>query len=154
MNMFSWMAVAALSVLDARVDAVFKEYDRPDSPGCAVGVYRDGRLAYAKGYGVANLEHSVPITADTVFYVGSLSKQFTAMSVALAAREGKLSLDDPARKFLPELPDFGKAITIRHLIHHTSGLREKWGLLAMSGWREGDVVTLRTSSIGSAGSKT
>ncbi len=138
----AWIAASVFAAADSRVDAVFQEYDRPDSPGCAVGVYRDGSLSYAKGFGIANLDHGVPITPDTVFYVGSVSKQFTAMSVALAAREGKLSLDDPARKYIPELPDFGKPITIRHLIHHTSGLREKWDLLAMSGWRDGDVVTL------------
>jgi CubicO group peptidase (beta-lactamase class C family) len=137
----AWMTLAALWALDSRVDAVFHEYDRPDSPGCAVGIYRDGAVAYSRGFGSANLEHGVPITPDTVFYVGSVSKQFTAMSVALAARAGKLSLDDPVRKFLPELPDFGKPITLRHFIHHTGGLREKWDLLAMSGWREGDVVT-------------
>jgi CubicO group peptidase (beta-lactamase class C family) len=141
MPTLAWITVAALATLDSRVDAVFQEYDRSDSPGCAVGVYRDGTLAYARGFGSANLEHGIPITPDTVFYVGSVSKQFTAMSVALAAREGKLSLDDPARKFLPELPDFGKPVTIRHFIHHTSGLREKWDLLGMSGWRDGDVVT-------------
>src|SRR3970282_888500 len=101
MNTVVWMAVAALAALDSRVDAVFQEYDRPDSPGCAVGVFRDGAVAYSRGFGAANLEHGVPITPDTVFYVGSVSKQFTATSVALAAREGKLSLDDPVRKFLP-----------------------------------------------------
>ena len=141
MHTVVWMAVAAAAALDSRVDAVFQEYDRPDSPGCAVGIYRDGAVAYSRGFGAANLEHGVPITPDTVFYVGSVSKQFTAMSVALAAREGKLSLDDPVRRFLPEIQDFGKPITIRHFIHHTGGLREKWDLLAMSGWRDGDVVT-------------
>ena len=142
MNVLVGVLVSALAAADSRVDAVFKEYDRSDAPGCAVGVYRDGNLDYARGFGIANLDHGLPITPDTVFYVGSVSKQFTAMSVALAAREGKLSLDDPVRKYVPELPDFGKPITVRHLIHHTGGLREKWDLLAMSGWRDGDVVTL------------
>ncbi len=142
MNVLAVLLAGALGAADARVDAVFQEYDRTDAPGCAVGVYRNGTLDYARGFGIANLDHGLPITADTVFYVGSVSKQFTAMSVALAAREGKLSLDDPVRKYIPELPDFGKPLTIRHFIHHTGGLREKWDLLAMSGWRDGDVVTL------------
>ncbi len=142
MYVLAWIAASVLTAADSRIDAVFKEYDQKDSPGCAVGIFRDGSVSYARGFGIANLDHGVPVTPDTVFYVGSVSKQFTAMSVALAAREGKLSLDDPARKYIPELPDFGKPIIIRHLLHHTSGLREKWDLLAMSGWREGDVVTL------------
>jgi CubicO group peptidase (beta-lactamase class C family) len=142
MYVLAWIAAGALAAADSRVDAVFQEFDRPGSPGCAVGVYRDGTVSYARGFGEANLDHSIPITPDTVFYVGSVSKQFTAMSVALLAREGKLSLDDPVRKYVPELPDFGKPITIRHFIHHTGGLREKWDLLALSGWRDGDVVTL------------
>ncbi|HJS74137.1 MAG TPA: serine hydrolase, partial [Vicinamibacteria bacterium] len=142
MNALLWVTVLALGSADSRVDAIFQEYDRPGSPGCAIGVYRDGSLSYARGFGFSNLDHEVPIEPSTVFYVGSVSKQFTAMSVALAAREGKLSLDDPVRKYLPELPDFGKPITIRHFLHHTGGLREKWDLLEMSGWRDGDVVTL------------
>jgi CubicO group peptidase (beta-lactamase class C family) len=140
MSALFFLAVAL--AVDSRVDSVFEEYDRPGSPGCAVGVYRNGAVAYARGFGSANLEHGIPIAPSTVFYVGSVSKQFTAMSVALAAKEGKLSLDDPARKYVPELPDFGTPLTIRHLLHHTSGLREKWDILAMSGWRDGDVVTL------------
>ncbi|HEX7186254.1 MAG TPA: serine hydrolase [Thermoanaerobaculia bacterium] len=129
--------------LASRVDAVFAEYDKPDSPGCAVGVYRDGRTAYSRGYGMANLEHGIPITPRTVFYTGSVSKQFTAFSVALLAQQGKISLDDDVRKYVPELPDYGTPITIRHLIHHTSGLREKWLILQLAGWREGDLVTQR-----------
>jgi CubicO group peptidase (beta-lactamase class C family) len=141
MNVLVWMA-AFVWAADSRIDAIFQELDRPGSPGCAAAVYQDGNISYAKGFGIANLDHAVPITPDTVFYVGSVSKQFTAMSVALAAREGKLSLDDPVRKYIPELPDFGKPITIRNFVHHTGGLREKWDLLEMSGWRDGDVVTL------------
>jgi hypothetical protein len=95
MTTLAWITVAALAALDSRVDVVFQEYDRPDSPGCAVGIYRDGTLAYARGFGAANLEHGVPITPDTVFYVGSVSKQFTATSVALAARVAEIYLGLP-----------------------------------------------------------
>jgi len=131
----------AADALASRVDALFAEYDRPDSPGCAVGVYRDGRIVYAHGYGLANLEQGVAITPRTVFYIGSVSKQFTAFCVALSAQQGKLALDDDVRKYVPELPDYGAPMEIRHLLHHTSGLREKWLLLQLAGWRDGDRVT-------------
>ena len=125
----------------ARVDSIFAQYTRADSPGCAVGVFRNGQIAYSRGYGMANIELGVPITPEHVFYVGSVSKQFTAMSIALLAKDGRLSLDDDVHKFIPELPDFGQRITIRNLVHHTSGLREKWDLFQMAGVRDGDVVT-------------
>jgi CubicO group peptidase (beta-lactamase class C family) len=125
----------------AKVDALFAEWAKPDSPGCAVAVVRGGRVLYAKGYGMADLEHNVPITPRTVFYVGSVSKQFTAYAVVQLAEQGKLSLDDEARKYLPELHDFGKPVTIRHLIHHTSGLRDYFELLKLAGTREGDLIT-------------
>ncbi len=126
----------------AEVDAVFADSAKPDSPGCALGVYKDGRIAYSRGYGMASLEQGVPITPKTVFYIGSVSKQFTAFAVALLAKQGRISLDDDVRKYIPELRDYGTPVTVRHLIHHTSGLREKWVLLQLAGWRDGDVVTL------------
>lgn len=121
-----------------RVDSVFAMYTRPLSPGCALGVVHDGQLIYAKGYGMANLEHNVPITPSSIFHVASISKQFTAFSILLLQRDGLLSLDDDIRKYLPGVPDFGHRITIRHLIHHTSGLRDQWQLLSLSGWRADD----------------
>ena len=126
---------------DARVDSIFAAYDRPDAPGCAVGVYRDGRIQYARGYGLADLEHRVPITPATVFDIGSTSKQFTAATILLLEQEGKLSLDDDVRRFLPELPAYERPITIRHLLHHTSGLRDYIGLLRLAGVRTDDVAT-------------
>jgi CubicO group peptidase (beta-lactamase class C family) len=132
----------AAQIPTARIDSIFARYDRADSPGCAVGVFRNGEMAYARGYGMANLELGIRIAPEHVFYVGSVSKQFTAMSIALLAKDGRLSLDDDVRKFIPELPEFGgRRLTIRHLVHHTSGLREKWDLMAMGGLRDGDVVT-------------
>lgn len=121
-----------------RVDSVFAMYTRPLSPGCALGVMHDGQLVYAKGYGLSDLQHSVPITPSSVFHVASISKQFTAFAILLLQRDGKLSLDDDIRKYLPPVPDFGHVITIRHLIHHTSGLRDQWQLLSLAGWRADD----------------
>ncbi len=123
------------------VDAVFAQYAKPASPGCALGVYRNGAMAYAKGYGFANLENEVPITPRTVFDIGSTSKQFTAFAILLLEQQGKLSLDDDVRKFLPELPDYGKTITLRHLITHTSGLRDYTALFVMAGQAEQNLTT-------------
>jgi CubicO group peptidase (beta-lactamase class C family) len=120
------------------IDSVFAAYDSRVSPGCAAAVVRDGRPIFEKGYGMSDLQHGVPITPASIFHVASISKQFTAMAMVLLARDGKLSLDDDIRKHLPEVPDFGHRITIRHLIHHTSGLRDQWQLLSLSGWRPDD----------------
>ena len=127
--------------LSKKVDQVFATWDKPESPGAAIAVIKDGAVIYKRGYGSANLEYNVPITPQTVFHVASVSKQFTAFAITLLANQGKLSLDDEIRKHLPEVPDFGKKITIRHLIHHTSGLRDQWTLLGMAGWRLDDVIT-------------
>jgi CubicO group peptidase (beta-lactamase class C family) len=125
-----------------QVDRVFEKWDRPDSPGCALGIYKDGQIVYKRGYGMANLNDEVPITPVTVFHVASMSKQFTAFSILLLAQRGKLSLDDDVHKYIPELPDFGERITLRHLLHHTSGLRDQWSLLELAGWRYSqDLIT-------------
>lgn len=116
----------------ARIDRVFAQWATTDGPGCAVGVAREGRLVHEAGYGMANLETATPITPASVFHVASVSKQFTAAAVLLLAKEGRLSLDDDIRKHLPEIPDYGHRITIRHLLTHTSGLRDQWDLLAMA----------------------
>jgi CubicO group peptidase (beta-lactamase class C family) len=115
------------------VDAVFATYST-STPGCAVGVATAGTPVLAKGYGMADLEHDVKIAPDTIFEAGSVSKQFTAAAVMLLAREGKLSLDDPARKYIAELPEYQSPLTIRHMLNHTSGLRD-WGSVAgIAGW--------------------
>jgi CubicO group peptidase (beta-lactamase class C family) len=123
------------SSLSAQVDKVFAQWDKPTSPGCALAVIKDGSIVYKRGYGMADLDHDIPITSTSVFHVASVSKQFTAMAIHLLAKEGKLSLDDEVRKYITELSDFGDKITIRHLLHHTSGLRDQWNLLIMAGWR-------------------
>ncbi len=113
----------------------------PKVPGAAVAVMKDGKIVFSKGYGYADLESDRPITPSTIFHVASVSKQFTAFAIAMLADQGKLSLDDDIRKYLPELHDFGQTITINHLVHHTSGLRDQWNLLMMAGWRLDDVIT-------------
>lgn len=124
---------AAQEPLTARVDKVFAAFDRPDSPGCALGVYRDGKIEYSRGYGMADIEARVPIGPRTVFDVGSSGKQFTASAILMLAADGKLSLDDDVRKYVPELPAYQRPITISHLLHHTSGLRDYIGLLTLGG---------------------
>jgi CubicO group peptidase (beta-lactamase class C family) len=116
----------------AQVDRVFAQWNRTDSPGCAVGVGRGGKVVYEKGYGMSNLEDDVAIKPSSIFHVASVSKQFTAMSIMLLARDGKLSLGDDVRKYLPEIRDYGQVITIRHLLTHTSGLRDQWDLLTFA----------------------
>jgi CubicO group peptidase (beta-lactamase class C family) len=117
----------------ARVDQLFAPWDKPETPGCAVAVVEHGTVLHQRGYGAAHLEHGVPITTRSVFYLASVSKQFTATAIALLAERGKLSLDDPIRKHFPELPAYTQPITVRHLIHHTSGLRDYLSLFNMAG---------------------
>jgi CubicO group peptidase (beta-lactamase class C family) len=118
---------------ERKVDQLFAAYDKADSPGCALGVVRDGELIYKRGYGRGSLELGVPLTPLSVFYMGSVSKQFTAASVVLAAEQGYLSLDDDVRKYIPELPSYGKPIRLREMLHHTSGFRDVLSLLFLSG---------------------
>lgn len=117
----------------AAIDKMFERWDRPDSPGCAVGVSQHGRVVHRAGYGMANLEYGVRIRPDTIFESGSVAKQFTAAAITLLALDGKLSIDDPVRKYVPELPDFGTPILIRHFLNHTSGLRSQWPMLGFAG---------------------
>src|SRR5713226_1636938 len=125
-----------------QVDKLFEKMDRTISPGCAVAAMRDGKILYQRGYSMADLDHNVPITTDTVFHVASMSKQFTAAAIVMLAQERKLSLDDEVRKYVPELPDFGAPVTLRQLVHHTSGLRDQWSLLGLAGWRYSlDLIT-------------
>ena len=124
-----------------KVDKIFAEWDRPDSPGCALGVLQNGRFVYQRGYGMANLDYDIPNSPRMVYYVGSDSKQFTAAAIALLALDGKLSLDDDIRKYVPEMPDYGTPVTIRHLVHHTSGLRDIYVLMSLGGLRLEDVFT-------------
>ena len=125
--------------LTGKVDKLFANFDRPGSPGCALGIIKDGQFVYSRGYGSANLDYDIPLSADSVFYIASTSKQFTAASVVLLAQQGKVSLDDNIRKYLPEIPDYGTPITIRHLLHHISGIRDYLALWDLAGERYEDV---------------
>src|SRR5713101_714251 len=123
------------------VDEIFEDLTKAGSPGCALGVYRDGKMVYAKGYGLANLEQNVPITPQSVFDIGSTSKQFTASSILLLEKQGKLSINDDVRKYIPELPHYGQNVTILHLLNHTSGLRDYLTLMDLAGIHIDGVTT-------------
>jgi CubicO group peptidase (beta-lactamase class C family) len=127
--------------MEAAVDEVFEDLTASGSPGCALGVYRNGQMIYAKGYGLANVEEGVPITPKSVFDIGSTSKQFTAASILLLEKQGKLSVNDDVRKYLPELPDYGNKITILNLLNHTSGLRDYLTLMELAGIPTDSVTT-------------
>jgi len=135
--LFSFLAIA-LPVVAAdspsqQVDQLFAAYEKAGSPGCSLGVIRDGKFVHRKSYGAASLELGVPLTPQSVFYMASVSKQFTAASVVLAAEQGYLSLDDDVRHYVPELPDYGHRITLRQMLHQTSGLRDFLSLVYLSG---------------------
>jgi CubicO group peptidase (beta-lactamase class C family) len=124
------------------VDSVFAPYNRRGVPGCAVGVVQRDSLVYARGFGEANLYSHARNTEKTAFYVASLSKQFTALSILLLEQDRKLSLSDDIRRWVPEVPSLGR-ITLRHLLEHTSGLRDYYGLLSINGWRPNELLTER-----------
>src|SRR2546430_9834733 len=141
---FSGSVAAAGNTADEKkavaVDEIFVDLTKPGSPGCALGVYRDGKMIYSKGYGLANVEQNVPITPQTVFDIGSTSKQFTAASILLLEKQGKLSINDDVRKYIPELRDYGKTIKILNLLNHTSGLRDYLELMTLAGTNIDDVT--------------
>ena len=120
------------------LDSVFKDWEGTDVPGGVAIVVKDGEILWEKAFGMASLEYLVPNTTHTIFNIASVSKQFTAYGILLLEEEGKLSLDDDIRTYLPEVPDFGEVITIRHMLHHTSGLRSLHDLFHLAGWREDD----------------
>lgn len=139
------------SASNAAVDRVFAAFSDTLGPGCSVGVSRNGAVLYEHGYGMANLETGTRNSPASIFHVASVSKQFTAAAIMLLARDGKLSIDDNIRKYVPEIPDYGTPITIRHLLTHTSGLRDQWDLISMARGRfeenritEADVMDLLT----------
>jgi CubicO group peptidase (beta-lactamase class C family) len=120
-------------ILTTKVDELFAQWDKPDSPGCALAIIQNGKIIYKRGYGMANLEYDIPISPNSVFDIGSNSKQFTAMCIVLLARQNLLTLDDELQKHIPEIPQYSHPITLRHLSCHTSGLRDYLNLMDMSG---------------------
>ena len=126
--------------IDEQIDRLFSKYHAA-TPGVAVAVVKDGKIIFKKGYGAANLEYDVPVTTKTVFQIASVSKQFTAFAVYLLEKQGKLSLEDDVRKYVPEIPDYGRIVRIKHLLSHTSGIKDQWSLLSLAGWKMADVNT-------------
>ena len=128
--------------VDAKIeiDRIFARWNSSETPGCAVAVSRDGQVVLSRAYGMADLEHGIPNSPETVFEAGSVSKQFTAAAIVLLAQQGKLGLDDEVRKYIPELPDYGCSITLRHLMNHTSGLRDWGSIVDVAGWPRGTRV--------------
>jgi len=143
--LFRWFAVLLLGFfflstlasdqpdIDSRVKELFAPGESRISPGCSVAVIRDGSFIFKESFGMADLEHGVPLASDSMFYACSVSKQFVAMCVLLLEEEGRLALDDDVREYLPDFPDYGTPITIRHLVHHTSGIKDYFGLWEMAG---------------------
>jgi CubicO group peptidase (beta-lactamase class C family) len=115
------------------IDSIFYEWNRADVPGCAIGVVKDGKLIFSEGYGIGDLEHDIQITPSSVFYIGSVSKQFVTFSILLLEEQGKLGLDDRIQKYLPDFPEYETPLTIRHFIHHTSGVRDYLTLMYLKG---------------------
>jgi CubicO group peptidase (beta-lactamase class C family) len=136
----SGLANAATSPTTPAIDPIFAAFTRDNSPGCAVGIEHAADPAVLRFFGSADLEHRIPITTDTVFEAGSVSKQFTAAAILLLVQQGKLALSDDVRKYLPELPDYGTPITIDQLLNHTSGLRDWGDLEAIAGWPRGSRI--------------
>ena len=115
------------------IDDIFIEWNKPDTPGAALGIVKDGNLIYSNGYGIGDLEHNIKITSSSVFYIGSVSKQFVTFSILLLEEQGKLNLDDKIQKYLPDFPEYDSPLTIRHFIHHTSGVRDYLTLMYLRG---------------------
>ena len=135
-------ARAQLSAVQSQqIDSLFNSWTEANHPGGAVGIMQDGKVIYSKAFGLASLEYQVPNTTETIFNIASVSKQFTAMGIVLLHEKGLISIDDDIRKYLPDMPDFGHTITIRHMLHHTSGMRSLHAMLELAGWRRGDSRT-------------
>ena len=137
-------ALSAQPLTSSQVDdiaSVFGDLDSPDTPGAAVAVIRHGEIVYSDGFGTAQLEYGIPIEPTTIFHVASVSKQFTAMAVLLLVEEGKIDLDADLRDYLDWVPDLGATVTPRHILSHTSGVRDQWELVFTAGWRMDDVIT-------------
>jgi len=129
------------TITPAQIDAIFSKWDSADKPGIAVGVLSDGKVIYSKGYGLANLEHKIPISPETRFHIGDIAKEFTVYALLLLEERGELSLQDDIRKYMPKLMPFSNSISIEQLIHHTSGLNNEEVSKALAGWRAEDVFT-------------
>ena len=135
--------LAAQEPAPAAIDSIFARFQQPEMPGCVLGVVKNGDLVYQRGYGMANLDYDIANSPQMIYYVGSVSKQFTAATILLMAQRGLISLDDPVRKYFPELPEYNTPLTIRHLVHHTGGVRDIYTLMALAGIGMQDVLSER-----------
>lgn len=127
--------------LPAAMDAIFEKYNNKTGAGLAIGVVQNGKVVFKKGYGLANMEYDIPNSSSSIFDIASVSKQFAGLAISMLVQEGKISLSDDIHKYVPELPDFGKTITVNHLVHHTSGLRDWPEGLNVAGWRWDEVFS-------------
>lgn len=147
MQIIILMALCSLKVqsqsrfTETQADQIFSQWNKADIPGVSISVVSDGKIIFRKGYGLSNLEYNVPSGPSTAYQVASVSKQVTAFAVLLLESKGKLSLNDNLSKYIPEMPDYAKSITLKHLLYHTGGLRDYWEVLSASGWRYDDVIT-------------
>ena len=124
-----------------KIDSLFISWNESNHPGGAVGIMQNGKVIFSKAYGLASLEYGILNTTETLFNTASVSKQFTAMGIVRLHEKGLLNIDDDIRKYLPDMPDFGHPITIRHMLHHTSGMRSLHAMLSLAGWRDDDSRT-------------
>jgi len=136
------ISIGLADELTRRVDNIFSTWDSSTSPGLALGIFKNGKVIYERGYGMANLDYSIGISPQSVFYVASVSKQFTAACIALLIERHKISLDDDIRKYLPELPDYGKPVRVRDLVFHMSGIRDYSTLWELAGENIANVHTV------------
>ena len=123
------------------IDSIFTQWNKTDVPGCALGIIKEGKLIYAKGYGMANMEYNIPNAATSVFRIGSTSKQFTAACIVLLAEQRKLNLEDKLNSFFPDFPEYAEKITVRHLLNHTSGIRDYLQISYLKGLGDDDYYT-------------
>ena len=130
--------------LEGKIDSIFQKYNNPKTPGIAIGIIKKGDLIFDRGYGIANLEYNIPVSDSTVFTLCSVSKQFTILGIMLLVEKGLISLNDDIRTYVPELPDYGNVITLRHLANNTSGLRSNLQLLGLKGYIADDMINQRT----------
>jgi len=139
---FSYQAKAQFSHTKLQqIDSLFIAWNQPNHPGGSIGIMQNGEVIYSKAFGLASMEYLVPNTPNTAYNIASVSKQFTSMGILLLEQAGKLSIDEDIRVYLPEMPDYGEKITLRHCMHHTSGMRSLHALLGMAGWRGDDART-------------
>jgi len=132
---FTTLAQKKTDSLTIKLDALFSNYNNKTGPGVAVGITQNGKTIFKKGYGLANMEYDIPITSASIFDIASVSKQFAGLAISMLVQQGKISLSDDIHKYVPEVPDFGQTITINHLVHHTSGIRDWPEGLNVAGWR-------------------